>query len=235
VTPALPANPLCVALDARDAELCLGLARATAEHAGAFKIGLTAFGFGGPPLVRDVAGLRPVFVDLKLHDIPAQVAGAVAAVNALGASYTTVHAAGGEEMIRAAVDTAGDGLAVLAVTVLTSLDHSALGATGVGRAPADQVLLLADLALRAGAGGLVCSPLELARLRAAFGPSESGGPLLVAPGIRSGEGPRDDQRRSLSARRAVELGADLVVVGRPVARAADPAEAARRLGLEVLV
>lgn len=210
----------------------LAIARATKEHVGVYKIGLTAFASGGPRLVQMLADDRPVFLDLKLHDIPMQVEGAVAAVDASGASYTTVHASGGTEMLRAAARSAGD-VVVLAVTLLTSLDKEDLDDIGMAGSPEDAVLRLADIALGAGIPGLVCSPLELEVLRDRFGSRSSGGPLLVVPGIRSEASASDDQRRTLSARDAIERGADMIVVGRPITAAHDPATAARALVEEI--
>jgi orotidine-5'-phosphate decarboxylase len=220
---------LCVALDAPDPGECLAVAEATRAHAGVFKVGLAAFAAGGPGLVRAVGGHRPVFLDLKLHDIPAQVAGAARSAASLGVAYLTVHASGGAEMMRAAVEAAGERVVVLAVTVLTSLDDAALAAVGMGSSVADRVAQLAAVSLDAGAGGLVCSPLELRALRTRFGPRAGGGPVLVTPGIRAEGSPGSDQRRTATLREALSWGADVVVVGRPVTEAPDPEAAARRL------
>jgi orotidine-5'-phosphate decarboxylase len=222
-------HPLCVALDLADPGDCRRVAAAVAPHAGALKVGLTAFVAGGPGLVRDVARLRPVFLDLKLHDIPAQVGGAVARVGELGARWLTVHASGGGAMVAAAAEAAPDSLVVLGVTVLTSLDNADLAATGVARRVSDQVARLAELAVGAGAGGLVCSPLEVAALRSRFGERRSGGPWLVVPGVRPVGGAAHDQRRVATPAEALAAGADLVVVGRPIVSARDPVEAARAL------
>jgi orotidine-5'-phosphate decarboxylase len=230
---AAPANPLCVALDSADTSACLALADRVAPSVGALKVGLTAFAAGGPDLVRAVGRRAPVFLDLKWHDIPAQVHGAATVAASLEARWATVHAAGGADMVRAAVEGAGVAVTVLAVTVLTSIDGGELEATGVADAVADQVVRLADLGLGAGAGGLVCSPRELRALRQRFGPRARGGPVLVAPGIRPAGAARDDQRRTSSVTAAVEDGADLVVVGRPVTAAPDPGAAALRLSRAV--
>ena len=165
-------------------------------------------------------------MDLKLHDIPVQVSGAVRAVSELGVDYTTVHAFGGGGMLRAAAEAAGDDLQVLAVTVLTSLDDADLAAVGVKQTVRDQVLVLAELALSSGVHGLVCSPLEVAAIRERFGARSAGGPLLVVPGIRPAGSHADDQKRTMGAGAAVAAGADLVVVGRPITAAPDPAAAA---------
>ena len=203
------------------------LARATAPHVGLLKVGLTAFVAHGHALVRELKGLRPVFLDLKLHDIPVQVAGAIRAARASGADLVTVHASGGQEMIRAAVN-AANGTSVLAVTVLTSLDRAALTALGLHVEPQELVSSLAAAAIDAGADGLVCSPQEVAQLRARFGTRDNGGPLLVVPGIRATR-PADDQKRTASAPEAIAAGADVLVIGRPITAASDPAAAARAL------
>jgi orotidine-5'-phosphate decarboxylase len=198
-----------------------------------FKVGLMAYAANGPSVVRGLVRMRPVFLDLKLHDIPAQVHGAVGAVAAMRASYVTVHATGGPEMLRAAVEAADGQVGVLAVTVLTSLDDRTLELTGIRGQTESQVLRLAEIALNAGAPGLVCSPLEIAALRGRFGDRSKGGPLLVVPGIRRSDAPKDDQRRTMAPREALETGADVLVIGRPITAGEDPASAARGLAEEV--
>ncbi|HEX2049766.1 MAG TPA: orotidine 5'-phosphate decarboxylase / HUMPS family protein, partial [Actinomycetota bacterium] len=132
-------NPICVALDFDDPGQVRAMAALLSDHVGVFKIGLTAYASGGPALVHELASRHPVFLDLKFHDIPAQVGGAVRAVAATGALYTTVHASGGPAMVAAAVDAAGHAVTVLAVTVLTSLDDGALDAIGMGGPASDAV------------------------------------------------------------------------------------------------
>lgn len=196
---------------------------------GAFKIGLTTFTTGGDDLVRRLVETRPVFLDLKFHDIPAQVRGAVDSVARLGATYTTVHASGGEQMVSAAVEGADGRVAVLAVTVLTSIDDAVLADVGVSDPAEKQVLRLAELALGAGAQGLVCSPLEIEAIRQKFGRSDDGGPLIVVPGVRPPGTAADDQQRTSSPRAALQAGADLIVVGRPITQTDDPGAAASAL------
>ncbi len=225
-----PRDRICAALDFpswRDAE---GFARAVAPAVGMLKVGLELFAAEGPVAVRCAAALgRPVFLDLKLHDIPNTVEGAARSAAASGAALLTVHAAGGTEMIRAAVRGAGGKLRVLAVTVLTSLDAAALGEIGI-EGPADRaVLRLARLALAAGAGGIVCSPQEVAQVRAAVGPAS----LLVVPGVRPAGSAPGDQARVATPAEAVRAGADVLVVGRPLRDAPDPAEAARRIAASI--
>jgi orotidine-5'-phosphate decarboxylase len=220
-------NPLCVALDASRREDVERLADLTEPHVGLYKVGVTAYAANGPRLATELATRKPVFLDLKLHDIPAQVAGALSAVAELGVRFVTVHASGGPAMIQAAVDGARERVDVLAVTVLSSLDDELLDIIGVSGPTEAQVLRLADMSLAAGAAGIVCSPREVSAIRSRFGESNDGGPVLVVPGIRpDGAGP-DDQRRTMPPEAALEAGADVIVVGRPITGAADPAAAAR--------
>jgi orotidine-5'-phosphate decarboxylase len=197
------------------------------------KVGLQAFVSGGPELVRRVAKEAPVFLDLKLHDIPAQVGSSVSAVADLDVALLTVHASGGRDMLRAAVDAAGDRVTVLAVTVLTSLDEEDLKHAGIAGGAEAQVLRLAELALSADAPGLVCSPLEVAAIRARFGARSAGGPLLVVPGIRPSGSETSDQRRTLDPRAAIDAGADVIVVGRPITESSDPVAAAEAIVADI--
>lgn len=226
--PARPTNPICCAIDRPDLAGAVDLVRALADSVGWVKLGLEFFTANGPAGVGSVAATGvPLFLDLKLHDIPNTVEGAVRAVARLPVDLLTLHASGGRAMLQAAVrarDAAGRRLRLLGVTVLTSLDARDLEELGIARTPADQVLALAEIALEAGVDGLVCSPHEVAALRRRFGSS----PLLVVPGIRPA-GTADDQKRTLGPRRARELGADLLVIGRPITAAADPRAAARAI------
>lgn len=221
-------NPLVVALDTADLERLTLLAAALGPHVGSLKVGLEAYTTHGPAAVAAAAAHAPVFLDVKLHDIPATVGAAAAAAARLGVTLLTVHAAGGESMVRAAAEGAGADTAVLAVTVLTSLDDAALAA--VGQPPADeQVPRLASLAVSAGAQGVVCAPSEVAAVRAAVGDR----PLVVAPGVRPGDADRHDHSRVMGPRAALDAGADALVVGRPITGAPDPAAAAREMRAEV--
>jgi orotidine-5'-phosphate decarboxylase len=217
---------ICAALDFpawREAE---PFARAVAPAVGMLKVGLELFAAEGPPAVRAAAALgRPVFLDLKLHDIPNTVEGAARSAAASGASLLTVHASGGPAMVAAAVKGAAGKLRVLAVTVLTSLDAAALAAIGLEGPPEAAVVRLARLAVEAGAGGLVCSPHEVRAVRAAVGPR----PLLVVPGVRPPGAARGDQARVATPAEAVAAGADVIVVGRPLRDAPDPVAAARAI------
>jgi orotidine-5'-phosphate decarboxylase len=194
-----------------------------------YKVGATTFAALGPPVVTRLADRKPVFCDLKLNDIPSQVEGAIAALGELGARYATVHALGGSDMIRAAVKAAPAGLKILGVTVLTSLEAGDLTALGIEGSIPETVVRLGEIALDAGAFGLVCSGKEVALLRQRFGPSSAGGPLLVVPGIRPTAGPSGDQQRTAGAAAVIAAGADLVVVGRPITGAADPGAAAHAI------
>lgn len=223
-------NPICVALDMPRPDEARALAASLRGEVGGVKIGLTSFAVGGAALVRDLTGAGEVFLDLKLHDIPVQVEGAVRAVSELGAAITTVHAAGGRAMLRAAAAAAqATTLKVVAVTLLTSLDDADLDDIGLGGSARDSVFRFAELALSCGMDGLVCSPLEVESLRDRFGSHADGGPYLVVPGIRPQGSPEGDQRRTLTPKQALDAGADLLVIGRPITAAPDPATAARAI------
>ncbi|CCG42581.1 orotidine-5'-phosphate decarboxylase [Magnetospirillum molischianum] len=232
------ANPVFVALDTTEPDSATALARTLAGQVGGLKIGLeyfTANGSHGLSAIRET-GL-PLFLDLKLHDIPNTVAAAMRSVARLGVSITTLHASGGAEMIRAAADAGRDSAAkqgiappkVIAVTVLTSLDQAAAEAVGFCGSVADQVRRLARLAQDNGADGIVCSPLEIAAVRAECGPDFT----LVVPGIRPAWSETGDQKRVLTPAEARDRGADILVIGRPITAAADPAIAAGRILAEL--
>jgi len=221
-----PRERICAAIDFPSWAAAEPFARAVAPEVGMLKVGLELFVAEGPPVVRAAAALgRPVFLDLKLHDIPNTVEGAARSAAASGASLLTVHASGGAEMVRAAVRGAGPGVRVLAVTVLTSLDSAALESVGLRGPPEDAVVRLAKLAVGAGAGGIVCSPHEVAAVRAAVGR----GPLLVIPGVRPAGAAKGDQARVATPAEAVRAGADVLVIGRPLREGGDPAAAARAI------
>lgn len=225
-------NRLIAALDVPDAAAAHALVARLADVPSWVKVGLELFCASGPGLVRElVARGRAVMLDLKLHDIPETVARATAGVAGLGAGLVTVHAAGGRAMLAAAVRAARDAgdARVLAVTVLTSLDDADLADVGAVGPVASLVVRRARLAAEAGCDGVVCSSHEAAAIRAVAPP----GFLIVTPGVRPAGAPAADQKRVMSAREARAAGADLVVVGRPLRDAADPAAAARALLTEL--
>jgi len=220
---------LIVALDAPGANAANALVNQLKGTCQWFKVGLELFVAAGPAFVESlVAREYSVFLDLKLHDIPNTVAGAVRSAAKLGAHLLTVHAGGGPAMLEAARE-ALEGVAnppqLLAVTVLTSMDGAQLKATGVSRAPASQASLLAKMGLKAGIHGFVCSPEEVAALRAITGPEGT----MVVPGIRPLGAEAGDQKRLATPADALRNGASYLVVGRPITKAADPAAAAEAI------
>ena len=227
-----PSDRIFVALDTTDLDRALALGRGLKGFIGGVKVGKEFFTALGPAGVGALGELGlPVFLDLKFHDIPATVAGAVRAALALKPFIINVHASGGAEMMQAAVEAADgpDRPLMVAVTVLTSLADEDLAATGVAGDAAAQVLRLAQLAKRSGLDGVVCSAREAEALRAALGDDFK----LVVPGIRPQWAAADDQKRIVTPAEAVAKGADYLVIGRPITAAADPADAARRIAAEL--
>ena len=231
--------PILVALDVATGTQAMALADGLRGSVGGFKIGKQLFTVEGPSIVRALAerGDR-VFLDLKFHDIPNTVAGAIQSALATGAWMVNVHASGGSAMMRAAAAAARDAAAqrgperplVIGVTVLTSLDEAALAETGVARSVRDQVVHLARLAQQAGLDGVVASPWEIADIRAACGKDFA----IVTPGIRpAGQAGKDDQARTLGPREAIDAGADYLVIGRPITAAANPRAAADQIASEI--
>ncbi len=215
--------PIAVALDAPDLETAARWAGLVTPHVSTVKVGLELYLRYGPGIVASIRGASGVqiFLDLKLHDIPATVAGAARAVARLRPNLLTVHAAGGPEVVRAAVEAAPD-TTVAAVTVLTSLSDADLARIGMGSSLNDAVRRLAVLAVGAGARGLVCSPREVAAVRAEVGP----GVTLITPGVRPAGSAAYDQARTATPEEALRAGADLLVIGRPITGAPDPGAAA---------
>jgi orotidine-5'-phosphate decarboxylase len=215
--------PIAVALDAPSLETAARWAGLVTPHVSTVKVGLELYLRYGPDVVASVRGASgvQVFLDLKLHDIPATVAGAARAVARLRPQWLTVHAAGGPAMIRAAVD-AAPGTPIAAVTVLTSLSGEDMSRIGVTGSTADWVLRLAALAVEAGASGLVCSPREVAAVRAEVGPEIT----LITPGVRPAGADAHDQARVSTPEEALDAGADLLVIGRAITGAPDPGAAA---------
>ncbi len=216
-------NPIFCALDVENVEAALGLARAIAPHVGGLKLGLELFnavGADGAARIIGETGL-PLFLDLKLHDIPNTVAGGVRAIARLRPHLLTIHTAGGAEMMRAARDAALPDTKVVGVTVLTSLNAADLASIGMVDSPLAQVQQLAALAKSSGLDGIVCSPLEVAEVAANW----PGGSFVV-PGIRPAGSDTGDQKRVMTPREALDAGATVLVIGRPITAAADPAAAA---------
>ena len=219
-------NRICAALDVNDPSAAERLASRLAGHVGLFKVGLELFVAHGRAAVDAIRKFElPVFLDLKLHDIPQTVEGAARGVAGLGVDYVTVHASGGSEMIRAA-RRALPRTKLLAVTALTSLGPDDLAAVGLAR---DAVPRLAKLAVAAGADGVVCAPKEVSALRASLGPA----PLLVVAGIRPAGAAAGDQRRTGTPAEAIRAGASILVIGRPLRDAPDPAAAADAIAREI--
>jgi orotidine-5'-phosphate decarboxylase len=221
--------PIYCALDRPDLEG----ARSLTDVVGGLKVGLEFVTANGPDGVRSVVDLGlPVFLDVKFHDIPNTVAGAVRAAASLGVAMLTLHVAGGAAMLGAAVDAAASRERrpwLLGVTVLTSVDDRDLAALGVGGPATDQVLRLAELAQTSRLDGVICSPHEIAILRHRCGSDFK----LVVPGIRPQGSAADDQKRTMSPHEAAALGADALVIGRPITAARDPRAAAQAINAEI--
>jgi orotidine-5'-phosphate decarboxylase len=214
-------NPIFVAIDTAEIERAIPLIQAVRAHAGGVKLGLEFFAALGPEGIRRVAELRiPIFLDLKLHDIPNTVARAVEALSPLQPAILTVHAAGGRAMLEAAKAAAPASTKVVGVTVLTSLDESDLAASGIAGSPGDQVARLATLARESGIDGIVCSGAEVAAARAAWPEG-----FFVVPGVRPAGGEVGDQKRVVTPARALDDGASVLVIGRPITGAPDPRQA----------
>jgi orotidine-5'-phosphate decarboxylase len=233
--PALPENPIFVALDTVDLDEALGWTKAVRPHVGGVKLGLEFVSAQGPAGVARIVDTRvPVFLDVKFHDIPNTVAGAVRAIAQLGVTMFNVHAGGGRAMMQAALAAAAEvaGAArplVLGVTVLTSLDDGDLAEVGQAVPVVAQTERLARLTRSSGLDGVVCSPHDIAALRAACGADFR----LVVPGIRPAGSAVGDQKRVMTPREAFDLGADILVIGRPITGAADPAAAAAAIAAEL--
>jgi len=231
--PRKPRQRVIVALDVTGEDELVRLVRLLSSRVGMFKIGKELFTSLGPravSLVRERGG--EVFLDLKYHDIPNTVAGAVRAAANLGVSMLTIHASGGSKMIRAAAEAAEeaqDPPAIIAVTLLTSLGQADVDDLGFGGSPQDVVMRLAALSLAAGADGLVTSPREVRSLRREHGKE----PLLITPGVRPAGSAAGDQARFATPAQAVKAGADFLVIGRPITKDPDPAAAAGRIAEEL--
>jgi orotidine-5'-phosphate decarboxylase len=221
-----------VALDTTDVDYAVDLAAKLKGLVGGMKVGKEFFTANGPQGVAAITAVgMPVFLDLKFHDIPNTVAGAIRASGKTGASIVNVHAQGGPEMLRQAA-TAGKEAGIpltIAVTVLTALDQEDLSAIGVNAPIEEQVVRLAKLTQDCGLGGVVCSAKEIGPIRTACGPDFK----LIVPGIRPAWAAKGDQKRVMTPRDAVLAGADVLVIGRPITQAKDPVEAARKIAEEL--
>ncbi len=228
-------NPILVALDVDSAAKAIALADTLRGAVGGYKIGKQLFTAAGPAVVHELTSRGDrVFLDLKFHDIPNTVAGAVQSAVATGAWMVNVHASGGSAMMKAAAEAATTAAAalgrprplVIGVTVLTSMTDAALAEVGVARPVLEQVVHLARLAKQSGLDGVVASPQETAAIRAACGPDFQ----IVTPGIRPADQQgKDDQARTLTPAEAMKVGSTYLVIGRPITGAPDPREAAERL------
>jgi orotidine-5'-phosphate decarboxylase len=222
--------PVAVALDAPDLATGIEWAKAVGPYVSTVKVGLEFFLRHGPDAVTEAAAAseRPVFLDVKLHDIPNTVGAAARVLSPLSPAYLTVHASGGAAMIAAAVEALPE-TRVAAVTVLTSLSDADLAAVGMVGQPVDIVRRLAALAVRSGARAVVCSPAEVRAVRAEVGDDI----VLITPGIRPAGAAPGDQARVATPQQALADGADLLVIGRPITAASDPGLAARRIADEI--
>ena len=227
-------DKLIVALDVETTDKALALVKELRGVAGMFKVGSTLFTTAGPQIVRDIIALETkVFLDLKFHDIPHQVAGAARAAAELGVSLFTIHASGGAEMMQRAVEAVaevGNETKVLAISVLTSMDATSLNQLGVSHNPAESVLRLVQLAESAGVDGVVASPQEIASIRATIANPNF---LVVTPGIRSAQNESADQKRVATPAAAISAGASYLVVGRPITNSHDPIAAAQQIIAEM--
>ena len=220
-------NPIFVALDTPSLEQARTLAEQVVPNAGGVKLGLEFFSANGPAGVAAILRLGiPVFLDLKLHDIPNTVAKAVEALRPLEPAVLTVHAAGGRAMLEAGKAAAAPTTKVVGVTVLTSLDGDDLRSIGVERDPGEQVRALAALCRDSGLDGIVCSGAEVGAAREAWPEG-----FFVVPGVRPAGGAVGDQKRVVSPREALDSGASILVIGRPITGADDPAAALRDIAL----
>lgn len=229
-------SPIILAVDTRDFDTALRWIEATRENVGVYKLGLEFFlTFGAEGVTRIKNDFEvDIFLDLKLHDIPHTVSAAASAVSALNPRFLTVHASGGSSMVKAAVE-AVPHIDVTAVTILTSLSEEDLFQVGFANKALESAVALADLSVRAGARAIVSSPLEISAIRSAVGPA----PIIITPGVRpAGTAGSDDQVRTMTPQKAIESGANFVVIGRPITGAwvngaAAMTEAARAIAGEI--
>jgi len=231
-------NPIFVAIDTPHMKTALDLVNSLAGHVGGVKLGLEFFCANGLPGISDLSQLGiPIFLDLKLHDIPNTVAGALKSTVAIRPAIINVHSSGGEAMMRQAVSTVEECAAnenfekplLIAVTLLTSLDDEDLPTLGFSGTPQKQVIRLATLSQRCGLDGVVCSPLEIKPIREVCGNEFK----LVVPGIRPEGSDMGDQKRTLTPKQALEMGADYIVIGRPITSSDDPVAAVEAINATI--
>ena len=218
--------PIVLAVDTPELATAIEWLKATQDYVSVYKLGLEfflSFGSDGVKAIKDVTDAE-IFLDLKLHDIPHTVSGAAKAVSHLAPRYLTVHASGGPAMIKAAVD-ASPGTHITGVTILTSLSEEDVTQIGFKNNALDSAVSLAKIAVAAGAGAIVCSPLEIAAIRAAVGST----PIIITPGVRPADSAvADDQMRTMTPKAAITIGANLVVIGRPITESWSAGAAAMR-------
>lgn len=225
----MPKNPIICAIDTPEMPKAKRLAASLKDTVGALKLGLEFFVANGPKGVKEIAkdsGL-PIFLDLKFHDIPNTVIGAVSSAAGLGCFMMTVHSSGGSDMLRAAAEAAGKFTnkrpLIIGVTVLTSMDSEDLNEIGLNNTVEEQVINLAEIAKNCGLDGIVCSAHEISRIRKQFGQNFK----IIVPGIRPASSEFGDQKRVMTPKEAIDAGADYIVIGRPITEAKDPRKAAQ--------
>lgn len=233
-----PSERILCALDTISVEEASKLSNELGPHVGGIKLGLEFFGANGPEGFKTLANVNNnIFLDLKLHDIPNTVAKAIHSLMPLRPKIMTIHTAGGPEMMRAAADAATEAAKnvgcdrpiIVGVTILTSLDNEDLEAIGYHNKVSMQVVKLARLAKESGLDGVVCSPLEIKLIKESCGQDFK----LVVPGIRPSDSAKGDQKRTMTPKEAVDLGADYLVIGRPITKSGDPLEAAKQIADEI--
>lgn len=233
-----PSERILCALDTISVEEASKLSNELGPHVGGIKLGLEFFGANGPEGFKTLANINDnIFLDLKLHDIPNTVAKAIHSLMPLRPKIMTIHTAGGPEMMRAAAEAATEAAKnvgcerplIVGVTILTSLDNEDLEAIGYHNKVSMQVVKLARLAKESGLDGVVCSPLEIKLIKESCGQDFK----LVVPGIRPSDCAKGDQKRTMTPKEAVDLGADYLVIGRPITKSNDPVEAAKQIADEI--
>ena len=226
-------NPIFCAIDTNDIATATSIAKQIRPYIGGLKLGLeffTSCGISGLSTMKEFD--LPLFIDLKLHDIPNTVSSALRGILALEPRYTTLHISGGSEMLKASVNLKNElnsSTNLIGVTMLTSFDNDTVKELGFGSSVKNSIDQLTAIANSSGLDGIVCSPLEVKKIKTNYNDLK-----LIVPGIRSNQDKNDDQKRTLSAREAIEAGADILVIGRPITKASDPAKAASEIQQEIM-